>query len=109
MGGHLVQGHVDAVGSLRDIAADADAVNMTFAAPEQVLRYVIEKGSIAVNGVALTVTAFDDESFSVSVIPHTLAVTNLGRLSPGDQINLEADLFGKYVERMQAGRASQTG
>jgi riboflavin synthase len=109
MGGHLVQGHVDAVGSLRDIAAEADAVNMTFAAPEQVLRYVIEKGSIAVNGVALTVTAFDDESFSVSVIPHTLAVTNLGSLSPGDQINLEADLFAKYVERMQAGRASQTG
>ena len=109
MGGHLVQGHVDAVGSLRDIAAEEDAVNMTFAAPEQVLRYVIEKGSIAVNGVALTVTAFDDECFSVSVIPHTLAVTNLGRLKPGDQINLEADLFGKYVERMQAGRASQTG
>src|SRR4029078_10289155 len=91
MGGHLVQGHVDAVGSLRDVAAEADAVNMTFAAPEQVLRYVIEKGSITVNGVALTVTAFDDESFSVSVIPHTLAVTNLGRLTPGDQINLEAD------------------
>ena len=109
MGGHLVQGHVDAVGSLRDIAAEAEAVNMTFEAPENVLRYVIEKGSIAVNGVALTVTAFDDQSFSVSVIPHTLAVTNLGRLSPGDQINLEADLFGKYVERMQAGRASQTG
>jgi riboflavin synthase len=91
------------------VAAEADAVNMTFAAPEEVLRYVIEKGSIAVNGVALTVTAFDDESFSVSVIPHTLAVTNLGRLTSGDQINLEADLFGKYVERMQAGRASQTG
>ena len=60
MGGHLVQGHVDAVGSLRDIAAEAEAVNMTFEAPENVLRYVIEKGSIAVNGVALTVTAFDD-------------------------------------------------
>ena len=72
MGGHLVQGHVDAVGSLRDIAAEAEAVNMTFTAPEKVLRYVIEKGSIAVNGVGLTVTAFDDESFSVSVIPHTL-------------------------------------
>ena len=109
MGGHLVQGHVDAVGSLRSIVAEADAVNMTFEAPENVLRYVIEKGSIAVNGVALTVTAFDDESFSVAAIPHTLAGTNLGRRSPGDPINLEADLFGKYVERMQAGRASQTG
>jgi riboflavin synthase len=109
MGGHVVQGHVDAVGSLRDVAAEADAVNMTFAAPEEVLRYVIEKGSITVNGVSLTVTGFDDAGFSVSVIPHTRQVTNLGGLAPGDPVNLEADLFGKYVERMQAGRAFQTG
>src|SRR6476646_2041243 len=77
MGGHLVQGHVDAVGSLRDVAAEADAVNMTFAAPEQVLRYVIEKGSITVNGVALTVTAFDDESFSVVAVSLTQKETKL--------------------------------
>jgi riboflavin synthase len=109
MGGHWVQGHVDAVGELVSAEPEGEAVNMTFTAPDTVLRYVIEKGSIAVNGVALTVTVFDDQSFSVSVIPHTLAVTNLGRLAPGDQVNLEADLFGKYVERMQAGRASQTG
>ncbi|HET7428130.1 MAG TPA: riboflavin synthase [Gaiellales bacterium] len=108
MGGHVVQGHVDAVGSLASAEPEADAVNMTFRAPEEVLRYVIEKGSISVNGVSLTVTAFDDESFSVSVIPHTRAVTNLGRLAPGDEVNLEADLFGKYVERLQAGRAFQT-
>jgi riboflavin synthase len=108
MGGHLVQGHVDGVGSLRSASADAEAVDMTFAAPEGVLRYVIEKGSIAVNGVSLTVTAFDDETFSVSVIPHTRAVTNLGRLEPGDGVNLEADQFGKYVERMQSTRAFQT-
>ena len=69
---------------------------------------MIEKGSIGVNGVSLTVTAFDDETFSVSVIPHTRAVTNLGRLAAGDEVNLEADLFGKYVERLQAGRAFQT-
>ncbi len=81
---------------------------MTFRAPEAVLRYVIEKGSVSVNGVSLTVTAFDDETFSVSVIPHTRQVTNLGRLAPGDGVNLEADLFGKYVERLQAGRAFQT-
>jgi riboflavin synthase len=108
MGGHVVQGHVDAVGSLASAEPEADAVNMMFRAPEEVLRYVIEKGSISVNGVSLTVTAFDDESFSVSVIPHTRAVTNLGRLAPGDEVNLEADLFGKYVERLQAGRAFQT-
>ena len=108
MGGHLVQGHVDAVGSLVTVQAEGDAVNMTFRAPEAVLRYVIEKGSISVNGVSLTVTAFDDETFSVSVIPHTRSVTNLGRLGAGDEVNLEADLFGKYVERMQAGRAFQT-
>ncbi len=108
MGGHLVQGHVDAVGSLVAAGAEGDAVNMTFRAPEAVLRYVIEKGSIGVNGVSLTVTAFDDETFSVSVIPHTRSVTNLGRLEAGDEVNLEADLFGKYVERMQAGRAFQT-
>ena len=108
MGGHVVQGHVDAVGALASAEPEGDAVNMTFRAPEEVLRYVIEKGSISVNGVSLTVTAFDDESFSVSVIPHTRAVTNLGRLAPGDEVNLEADLFGKYVERLQAGRAFQT-
>ena len=107
MGGHLVQGHVDAVGALVAAQAERDAVNMTFRAPEAVLRYVIEKGSIGVNGVSLTVTAFDDETFSVSVIPHTRSVTNLGRLATGDEVNLEADLFGKYVERMQAGRAFQ--
>jgi riboflavin synthase len=103
----VVQGHVDGVGELASAVVEGDAVNMTFSAPEQVLRYVIEKGSIGVNGVSLTVTAFDDETFSVSVIPHTREVTNLGRLEPGDGVNLEADLFGKYVERMAAGRASQ--
>ncbi|HET6850136.1 MAG TPA: riboflavin synthase [Gaiellales bacterium] len=108
MGGHVVQGHVDAVGSLVSAEPEGDAVNMTFRAPEPVLRYVIEKGSIGVNGVSLTVTAFDEETFSVSVIPHTRSVTNLGRLASGDEVNLEADLFGKYVERLQAGRAFQT-
>jgi riboflavin synthase len=108
MGGHMVQGHVDGVGSLVSAEAEGEAVNMTFRAPEAVLRYVIEKGSIGVNGVSLTVTAFDDETFSVSVIPHTRSVTNLGTLAAEDEVNLEADLVGKYVERMQAGRAFQT-
>jgi len=108
LGGHLVQGHVDGMGTLRSSQDEGDAVNMTFDAPAAVLRYVIEKGSIAVNGVSLTVTAYDDDGFSVSAIPHTRAVTNLGALRPGDPVNLEADLFGKYVERLQDARATET-
>ena len=100
MGGHVVQGHVDGVGELVSPEPEGDAVNLTFAAPEPVLRYVIEKGSITVNGVSLTVTGFDEATFSVSIIPHTREVTNLGGLEPGDRVNLEADIFGKYVERL---------
>jgi riboflavin synthase len=100
LGGHVVQGHVDGVGELVSAEPEGDAVNLTFAAPEPVLRYVIEKGSITVNGVSLTVTGFDEATFSVSIIPHTREVTNLGRLEPGDRVNLEADVFGKYVERL---------
>jgi riboflavin synthase len=100
MGGHWVQGHVDAVGELVSAEPEGEAVNMTFTAPETVLRYVIEKGSICVNGISLTVTAFDEQGFSVSIIPHTLEVTNLGSLRAGGRVNLESDLIGKYVERL---------
>jgi len=100
MGGHVVQGHVDGIGELVSGEPEGEAVNLTFAAPEPVLRYVIEKGSITVNGVSLTVTGFDEATFSVSIIPHTREVTNLGGLEPGDRVNLEADIFGKYVERL---------
>jgi riboflavin synthase len=100
MGGHWVQGHVDAVGELVSAEPEGEAVNMTFSAPDTVLRYVIEKGSICVNGVSLTVTAFDERGFSVSIIPHTLEVTNLGSLREGGCVNLESDLIGKYVERL---------
>ena len=100
LGGHVVQGHVDGVGELVSAEPEGDAVNLTFAAPGPVLRYVIEKGSITVNGVSLTVTGFDEATFSVSIIPHTREVTNLGGLEPGDRVNLEADIFGKYVERL---------
>ena len=100
MGGHWVQGHVDAVGELVSAEPEGEAVNMTFTAPETVLRYVIEKGSICVNGISLTVTAFDEQGFSVSIIPHTLEVTNLGSLREGGRVNLESDLIGKYVERL---------
>jgi riboflavin synthase len=106
MGGHWVQGHVDSVGELLSAQPEDEAVNMTFSAPDRVLRYVIEKGSICVNGVSLTVTAFDDRGFSVSVIPHTLAVTNLGQIAAGNRVNLESDLVGKYVERLLPSQTS---
>ena len=104
LGGHVVQGHVDAVGRVRSVAQEGDGRRVWVDAPESVLGYTIEKGSIAVDGVSLTVAAFDDDGFEVALIPHTLAVTTLGRLEPADEVNLEADVLGKVVERLVAGR-----
>ncbi len=101
LGGHLVQGHVDAVGHVatREPLADA-STRFTFAAPPDLLRYVVEKGSVAVDGISLTVTAVGDDGFDVAVIPHTLAVTTLGHKREHAPVNLEADLIAKYVERL---------
>jgi riboflavin synthase len=104
LGGHVVQGHVDAVGRVRSVTPEGEGRRIWVDAPEAVLGYCIEKGSIAVDGVSLTVAALDDEGFEVALIPHTLAVTTLGALEPGDEINLEADVLGKVVERLVAGR-----
>ena len=104
LGGHVVQGHVDAVGRVRSVAPEGDGRRVWVDAPESVLGYCIEKGSIAVDGVSLTVAAFDDDGFEVALIPHTLAVTTLGRLEPAAEVNLEADVLGKVVERLVAGR-----
>jgi riboflavin synthase len=103
LGGHLVQGHVDAVGhiSARSPLPDG-STRLTFSAPSDVLRYVVEKGSIAVDGISLTVTSVDDREFEVVVIPHTLAVTTLGLKEAGAPVNLEVDLVAKYVERLLA-------
>ena len=106
LGGHVVQGHVDAVGRVRSIEPEGDSRRLWIDAPAAVLGYCIEKGSIAVDGVSLTVAAFDDDGFEVALIPHTLAVTTLGRLAPGDEVNLEADVLGKVVERLVAERLS---
>jgi riboflavin synthase len=100
MGGHWVQGHVDGVGEVTAVAPDGDGVLVTFAAPPDVLRYTIEKGSVCVSGVSLTVTAVGDETFSVALVPHTRAVTTLGRMASGARVNLEADLLGKYGEKL---------
>ncbi len=101
LGGHLVQGHVDAVGRVaaRDALADG-STRFTFSAPRQVLRYVVEKGSVAVDGISLTVAALGDGTFDVAAIPHTLAVTTLRHKGVGAAVNLETDLVAKYVERL---------
>jgi riboflavin synthase len=100
LGGHVVQGHVDAVGSVRAVADDGFARRVQIEAPPDVLRYVVEKGSIAVDGVSLTVAELDGDSFTVSLIPETLERTNLGRAAPGATVNLEVDVLAKYVEKL---------
>jgi riboflavin synthase len=100
LGGHVVQGHVDGVGSVRELADDGFARRLRVAAPAKVLRYVVEKGSIAVDGVSLTVAEIDDDSFTVSLIPETLQRTNLGSAKPGTPVNLEVDVLAKYLEKL---------
>ena len=99
-GGHIVAGHVDAVGYIRSTKRDANALWYEIGAGPDLLRYVVEKGSVAIDGVSLTVARVDKESFSISAIPHTLAVTALGKKGRGDPVNLEADIIGKYVEKL---------
>ena len=100
LGGHIVSGHIDATGTITDRRRDDNAVWYTVSAPAALLRYVVEKGSIAIDGISLTVAAVEADRFSVSVIPHTAAVAVLGGKRPGDPVNLEADLIGKYVEKL---------
>ncbi len=104
LGGHFVQGHVDAVGTVRDVREDGFARVVTIATPDEVLRYVVEKGSIAVDGVSLTVAGLGDDWFSVSLIPETLERTILGAAAPGRPVNLEVDVLAKYIERLAVAR-----
>ena len=99
LGGHLVQGHVDGVGTVAERSDDGFAARVRIEAPGEVLRYVVHKGSIAVDGVSLTVADLDDRSFTVSLIPETLERTNLGQGEPGRPVNLEVDVLAKYVEK----------
>jgi riboflavin synthase len=100
LGGHMVQGHIDGVGHVRNISSQPVWID----APPDVLRYCVEKGSIAVDGVSLTIAALDDSGFAVALVPHTLAATTLGAAKPGDGVNLEVDILAKYVERLTMGR-----
>ena len=100
LGGHYVQGHVDGVGAVRSVEPEGDGKRIWFDAAPELLRYVVEKGSIAVQGTSLTVAAVDDTGFAVALIPHTLEVTTLGELEPEDPVNLEADVLAKYAEKL---------
>jgi riboflavin synthase len=100
LGGHYVQGHVDGIGRVHASEPEGDGVRMWIEAPPGVLRYCVEKGSIAVQGVSLTIAELRDDAFAVALVPHTLAETTLGSLEPGDPVNLEADVLAKYVEKL---------
>ena len=102
LGGHFVQGHVDGVGRVRSVDREGDGLRVWIEAPSDLLRVCVEKGSISVEGVSLTIAELAEDAFAVALVPHTLASTTLGELSPGAEVNLEADLLGKYVARLIA-------
>ncbi len=104
LGGHLVSGHIDGVGVITRRQQEDIAILTEIQAPPEVMKYVINKGSIAVDGVSLTVVDFAGETFRVSLIPHTAKLTTLGYKKAGDRVNLEADIIGKYVERLMGGQ-----
>ena len=107
-GGHIVQGHVDGVGEVLGVRPEGEAEIWEFGAPEAVLRYCVEKGSICVDGISLTVVSVGEASFTVSILPQTRANTNLSGLREGSRVNLEADGIGKYVERLLEPRVTDT-
>jgi riboflavin synthase len=99
-GGHIVSGHIDGTGKVASVRPDDNALWYTISAAPELLRYIVEKGSITIDGISLTVASVDEVSFSVSLIPHTAAVTTLGKKRAGDTVNLETDIIGKYVEKL---------
>jgi riboflavin synthase len=103
MGGHMVQGHVDGVGEVIEVRPAGDGREMTVGLPTGLGRYAVEKGSITLDGVSLTVASIDRDRFGVALIPHTLEVTTLGDRGPGDRVNVEVDVMAKYVERLMEG------
>ena len=100
LGGHLVAGHVDGVGAVKSRRQEGNSTVLTIEAPKEVLHYCVHKGSIAVDGISMTINEMTDRTFTVSVIPHTAQATTLGMKHPGDLVNLESDLIGKHVERL---------
>lgn len=108
-GGHIVAGHIDGTGTITNIRRDDNAVWYTIRTTEEILRYIIEKGSIAIDGISLTVASVSKIDFSVSVIPHTAEKTTLSQRKAGDTINLENDCIGKYVEKLMGGSVTKSG
>lgn len=106
-GGHIVSGHIDGTGTIREIRTDDNAVWYTVAAKPELLRYIVEKGSIAIDGISLTVAYVDGECFQVSIIPHTRQETNLAEKTIGSIVNLECDVIGKYVEKLMQPREQE--
>lgn len=106
LGGHYVLGHVDGVAIVRSIELEGDGRRIWIDVPVELRRYLVEKGSVALQGVSLTVAEMDEKGFAVALIPHTLVETTLGGLSAGDRVNLEADVLAKYVERLLPGLRS---
>jgi riboflavin synthase len=104
LGGHYVQGHVDGVGRVQSVEAEGEGLRVFVEAGPEIVRYCVEKGSVTVDGVSLTVAEIADDAFGVVLIPHTLEATNLSRLVPGRRVNLEVDVLAKYVERLLAQR-----
>ena len=104
LGGHIVQGHVDGVGTVTDVREDGFARIVSIQAPDRLMRYLVEKGSIAVDGVSLTVSDLREDGFDVSLIPETLTHTNLGAAAVGKRVNLEVDVLAKHVERLMEAR-----
>jgi riboflavin synthase len=100
LGGHYVQGHVDGVVRVRALDREGASLRVTIAAAPELLRYCVEKGSVAVQGVSLTIAEIHDDAFAVALVPHTLEVTTLGTVAIGDELNIEVDVLAKYVERL---------
>ncbi|MGH7905702.1 MAG: riboflavin synthase [Candidatus Binataceae bacterium] len=109
LGGHVVLGHIDGAGEVVAIEAEGSSRLFTFEAPAGVERYLIEKGSVAIDGISLTVFGIERTRFSCAIIPHTLKSTTLGTRKPGSRVNIEGDMFAKYVERMLEGRRAAPG
>ncbi|MHB9037872.1 MAG: riboflavin synthase [Armatimonadota bacterium] len=109
LGGHFVQGHVDGMGKIESISRLAESVVLRVVAPPDIMRFVVEKGSVAIDGISVTVASANDSWFTIAVIPHTLEVTTLGLRRPGDSVNLETDIIGKYVEKFVSARKGSSG
>lgn len=105
--GHIVAGHIDDTGEIINIRQDDSAIWYTLKAAPSIMRYIVEKGSIAIDGISLTIAKLNTDSFSVSIIPHTASVTTLGKLQIGDIVNLENDIIGKYIERFMTNTTKQ--